>query len=66
MADLIAQTTEEYVGKAVALATDLQRLGSLREGLRQQLQSSPILDAQKFTRSLEAAFRSMWGSRAEE
>ncbi len=57
---LIAQTPEQYVDKALELAGDLERLQALRQGLRKQLQRSPLMDAKGFTRSVEAAYRGMW------
>ncbi len=58
--DLIAQSREEYVEIAARLASDLDRLEQLRAGLRNQMLHSPLLDAQGFTRNLEAAYRQMW------
>jgi predicted O-linked N-acetylglucosamine transferase (SPINDLY family) len=58
--ELAASSVEEYVGKAVTLAADLPRLADLRSGLRERMQRSPLTDAPRFTRNLEALFRSMW------
>jgi protein O-GlcNAc transferase len=58
--ELIAQTSEEYVRIAVALASDHQRLVELHATLRQKLQSSPIMDHAAFARNIEAAYRQMW------
>jgi predicted O-linked N-acetylglucosamine transferase (SPINDLY family) len=58
--ELIADSSEDYVTIAVALAADLAHLQSLRQRLRTQLQRSPLMDALGFTRSLEAAYRGMW------
>jgi len=56
----IAMTEEEYEDKAVALATDIDRLVSLRAGLRDQMQRSALMDEPAFARSVEAAYREMW------
>jgi len=56
----IAESSEDYVQKAVQLAGDLERLQALRANLRSMMASSPLMDAQGFTRSLEAAYRQMW------
>jgi len=58
--ELVAQTPEQYVQRAIDLATDLPRLAELRKTLRPRMQASPIMDALGFTRDLEAAFRMMW------
>jgi predicted O-linked N-acetylglucosamine transferase (SPINDLY family) len=57
---LIATTLEQYVQIARGLAGDLPRLGGLRESLRQRMRQSPILDASRFARNVEATFRQMW------
>jgi protein O-GlcNAc transferase len=57
---LLAESPEHYVARAIALATGLDQLQALRQGLRIQLQRSPLTDAAGFTRSLEAAYREMW------
>ncbi|HWP08504.1 MAG TPA: hypothetical protein VNN72_22330 [Polyangiaceae bacterium] len=58
--ELIATTEEEYVRTAKALASDLEHLSGLRCTLRARLQQSPLMDAPRFARHLEAAYRSVW------
>jgi predicted O-linked N-acetylglucosamine transferase (SPINDLY family) len=58
--ELIAQTEEEYVDIAAALALDPARLNAIRSGLRGRVQAGPLMDAQRFTRHLEQAYRGMW------
>jgi predicted O-linked N-acetylglucosamine transferase (SPINDLY family) len=58
--DLIARTQQQYVDIAAALAENRARIRELRESLRQRMQQSPILDAERFTRNLESAYRWMW------
>lgn len=60
MAELIAGSPDEYVAIATSLARDLPRLAQLRRGLRARLEASPLCDAVRFTRNLEAAYREMW------
>jgi predicted O-linked N-acetylglucosamine transferase (SPINDLY family) len=59
-AELIAGTPEEYARIAADLARDLPRLAFLRSTLRQRMQSSPLMDADRFAQSVEAAYRTMW------
>jgi predicted O-linked N-acetylglucosamine transferase (SPINDLY family) len=52
--DWIATDPEDYVARAVAHASDLDGLSALRMGLREQMQASPLFDAQRFARNFEA------------
>ena len=58
--DLVAQAPQDYVGIAAALASDAQRLGAVRAGMRERLLASPLMDAPGFTRSLEGLLRAEW------
>ncbi len=59
LAELVAQTPEQYLEIARRLAVDVDRRRALRAGMRARMQSSPLLDARGFTRGLEAAYRGM-------
>ena len=56
----IAATPDDYIAKARALAGDLPRLAEIRAALRPQMQSSVLMDAPRFARNVEAAFRQAW------
>jgi protein O-GlcNAc transferase len=58
--ELVAETPEEYIRIATGLAGDLPRLAGLRRTLRVRMQASPLMDAPKFARNVEAAYRQMW------
>ncbi|MEO6437343.1 MAG: tetratricopeptide repeat protein [Tepidisphaeraceae bacterium] len=58
--ELIAADRAAYVSIAAALAGDLARLRSLRSGLRQMLESSPLRDEAGFARDFDAVLRSAW------
>jgi predicted O-linked N-acetylglucosamine transferase (SPINDLY family) len=58
--ELVAATPDEFVRIAVALAGDRRRLESLRAGLRERMRGSPLMDAARFTRGIEAAYRTLW------
>ena len=56
----IAQTEEEYVRKAVALASDLPALEVNRAHQRGQMEASPLMDEPMFARKVESAYRMMF------
>ena len=60
LAELAAPTPERYVALAAELAGDLDRLTDLRAGLRPRMAASSLCDGARFTRGLEAAYRTMW------
>jgi predicted O-linked N-acetylglucosamine transferase (SPINDLY family) len=58
--ELIASSPEQYLRIAVELANDLSRLSALRATLRERMQASPLMDAPRFARNVEIAYREMW------
>lgn len=58
--ELIAHTPQQYIQIAAELANDLPRLTELRATLRQRMQASPLMDAKRFARGMEDAYRTMW------
>ena len=58
--ELIASSAEEYVQVVADLARDLARVSDLRATLRLRMQASPLMDAPRFARNIEAAYREMW------
>jgi predicted O-linked N-acetylglucosamine transferase (SPINDLY family) len=58
--ELVAHDAEQYVQLAIELANDPLRLAALRATLRDRLRSSPLMDAPRFARSVETAYRQMW------
>ena len=57
--DWTVDTVEDYIEKAVTAASDLPALAALREGLRDRVKQSPLLDYPLFTRNFENALLSM-------
>lgn len=58
--ELVARDRQDYVSKAVGLATDIPRLGVLRSGLREQMARSPLCDGETFATDFTAAMESVW------
>jgi predicted O-linked N-acetylglucosamine transferase (SPINDLY family) len=58
--ELIARTPQQYVQIAADLAGNLPRLGELRRTLRGRMEASPLMDAPRFARNVEGAYRQMW------
>ncbi len=55
-----ASTPEQFVRIAAGLACDLPRLAHFRAALRERMEASPLMDAPRFARDIEAACRDMW------
>ena len=58
--DWIASSTREYAEIAVRLGSDRENLAAIRSGMRQEMLSSRLMDADRFARSFETVLRSMW------
>jgi predicted O-linked N-acetylglucosamine transferase (SPINDLY family) len=60
LSELVGHSGEEYVRIAVELARDLPRLAGWRAALRARMQASVLMDAPRFARNIETAYRAMW------
>jgi predicted O-linked N-acetylglucosamine transferase (SPINDLY family) len=58
--ELIASSPEQYLRIVAELARDLPRLGALRATLRERMRASPLMNAPRFARNVEAAYRDIW------
>jgi predicted O-linked N-acetylglucosamine transferase (SPINDLY family) len=58
--ELVATSPDDYVARAVELTRDLPRLSDLRGTLRGRMEKSPLMDAPRFAKNLEAAYRDVW------
>lgn len=56
----VAATEAGFVTIAADLASDIDRLTTVRSLLRQEMAASPVCDARSFTRHLENALRQVW------
>jgi len=57
---LAVSTVDEYVQRAVVLAENPTILAKIRSSLRPRMACSPVCDAQRYAREVEAAYRWMW------
>jgi predicted O-linked N-acetylglucosamine transferase (SPINDLY family) len=60
LTELIAHSHEQYVQIATELANDRRKLSELRATLRERMRESLLMDARRFTRGVEEAYRAMW------
>jgi protein O-GlcNAc transferase len=60
--DLAAESDDAFTGVAVELSNDLARLAELRKGLRSRMQQSTLMDAKRFARQIEDAYRIAWNA----
>jgi len=58
--ELVAESSDEYISKAVSLAGDIDKIKHLRKDLRSIMINSPLMNEQGFTRILEHEYRNMW------
>lgn len=58
--ELAARSEKHFPRVAMDLAADLNRLRRLRSTLRERLARSPLMNAPRFARGIEAAYRRMW------
>lgn len=58
--ETIANSLDEYVERAVALATDLPALARMRKGLRERVAGSALCDAVGFARRFAGLMREVW------
>lgn len=59
-AELCAENAEDFCGRTVQLATDLERLATLRASLRDRLEHSPLMDSPRFARNFERTLREVY------
>jgi protein O-GlcNAc transferase len=63
--ELVAESPDEFCARAVALASDLERLASLRATLRERLERSPLMDGPRFARNFEQTLRQLLREHAQ-
>ena len=60
ISEWVAESPERYIAIAAGLAGDIQKLKELRLSLRPLMQASSLMDAPRFAREIEGAYRKMW------
>jgi protein O-GlcNAc transferase len=60
LSELAVATDEQFVRTACEWAADIGRLSQLRRTLRGRMITSPLMDARRFARGMEEAYRGMW------
>ncbi len=65
LGELVARDAGDYVRIAAALAADRPRLAALREGMRERLRASPLMDERGFVSDLEGALLEAWQARLQ-
>jgi predicted O-linked N-acetylglucosamine transferase (SPINDLY family) len=58
--ELAAQSEDAFVDIAIVLARDIPRLADLRRTLRSRMEASVLMDAPRFARQIETAYRAVW------
>ena len=56
----VVNTAEEYVDRAVQVASDIEKLARIRAGLRSELRCSPMMDHAALAAKIAVAYRRMW------
>ncbi|MBI3479315.1 MAG: tetratricopeptide repeat protein, partial [Nitrosomonadales bacterium] len=56
----VAYDIRDYIDKAISFAGNIPELAASRAGLREQISTSPLLDARRFARNFESALWGMW------
>jgi len=60
LADLVTQSPAEFVDVSVGLAADVGRIADLRSTLRERLQQSVLMNAERFAKNVEGQYRQVW------
>jgi predicted O-linked N-acetylglucosamine transferase (SPINDLY family) len=56
----VADSAEHYTAIAQQLAAAPAHLAKIREGLRDEIRNSPLMDNVGFTRDMEKHYRTIW------
>jgi protein O-GlcNAc transferase len=60
LTDFIAQDIDHYVELAIKMASNIEYLQDIRQGLRKKMESSPLCNGKSFACDIENAYQDMW------
>ena len=60
LGELCANTVEEYIEKAVALAQDRERLDTFHQTVKETLRESPVMNADLYMKNVQSAYEAIW------
>ena len=63
--ECLARSGEEFISKAINLAHNRPLLESLQKGLRERMETSPLMDGLDFTREFERTLERMIAHKSE-
>ena len=63
---LIAESEREYVEMAVRLCADVNRLQSIRQGMRERMLQSSLCQGKQFVEQLEQLYRKAWETHCDK
>jgi predicted O-linked N-acetylglucosamine transferase (SPINDLY family) len=58
--ELVTSSLDEYLQRAVELASSPARLAEIRQRLARNRETAPLFDTKRFCRNIEAAYTTMW------
>jgi predicted O-linked N-acetylglucosamine transferase (SPINDLY family) len=64
--EFVAPTRDAYIQFAATLGADLSRLANLRTTMRERMQQSALMDAQRFAHAFESSLRDVWRNWCEQ
>ncbi len=65
LGELLAESPDAYLERAIALAKNRPRLVKMRSTLRRRLETCPLCDGQCYAKEMEAAYRNMWSRQGD-
>ena len=66
MEDWVAHSRQDFIGRAIRLATDRETLLKTKMGLREKMLQSPLCDAQGFGIEMGRVFEEIWAAYCEK
>ena len=64
--ELIAENIQDYINKAIKIASDIERLNDQRKQLIEKMIFSPLFDTKRFAKSFDTALQEMWNNKLSD